>query len=211
MSDQGNMDQTQKIDDTLVERLNSIANRGFQNAAIGFSQMIGQTLSVSNAEVQAIPINQIAQMLGGPENDAVGIYLRIEGELSGQVMMIIPHEQALELVDMVMDEPPGSTQRLGKVERSALAEIGNLTGSFFINAVADFTRSPARPTPPAVMVDMVGAILDVIIATMGEVCNDVLMFKAKFTCGEREVRADFWVIPDALTLNRLSEVGDSDG
>lgn len=46
-------------------------------------------------------------------------------------MLIFPYERALKLVDLLIDEPEGTTQQLGTYERSALAEVGNLCGSFF--------------------------------------------------------------------------------
>lgn len=191
------------INPRLFSSLERIAKEGFQNAARGFSGMLGRSLSVISPNVCTVPLVEIPNVLGGPENEAVGIYLRVEGDLNAQVMLIIPLEQAHLMVDMLLDLPSHTTQKLGSLERSALAEVGNLTGSFFLNALADFAKVSLRPTPPAVMVDMVGAIMDVIVATMGDVSQEVLMFQAKFMCGERETNADFWVIPDIETLDKL--------
>lgn len=196
--------QSRKVDENFITKMRIIASRGFTNSAKGLSMMIGQELSVSSPDVNMVPLADIAEILGGPENDAVGVYLRIEGDLSGQVMLIIPYQQALELCDMVMDSPDGTTQELGKMERSALSEIGNLTGAFFLNAIAELTNISSHPSPPAVMVDMVGSILDVVVATMGAISDQVMMFKAAFRIGERKLQADFWIIPDPATLDKLT-------
>jgi chemotaxis protein CheC len=196
--------EIRKVDENFISKMRVIAGRGFTNSAKGLSKMIGQELSVTSPDVNMVPLADIAEILGGPENDAVGVYLRIEGNLSGQVMLIIPYQQALELCDMVMDSPAGTTQELGKMERSALSEIGNLTGAFFLNAIAELTNLSSHPSPPAVMVDMVGSILDVVVATMGAISDQVLMFKAAFQIGERKLQADFWIIPDPTTLEKLT-------
>jgi chemotaxis protein CheC len=196
--------ESRKVDENFITKMRVIAARGFTNSAKGLSMMIGQELSVSSPDVNMVPLADIAEILGGPENDAVGVYLRIEGDLSGQVMLVIPYQQALELCDMVMDSPNGTTQELGKMERSALSEIGNLTGAFFLNAIAELTNISSHPSPPAVMVDMVGSILDVVVATMGAISDQVLMFKAAFKIGERKLKADFWIIPDPITLDKLT-------
>ena len=91
-------------------------------------------------------------------------------------MLVIPIQRALELVDLLMGQTIGTSKTFGSLERSALAEVGNLTATFFMNSVAKISGIGLRPTPPAVMVDMVGAILDIIIATTGgisESCHDV--------------------------------------
>jgi chemotaxis protein CheC len=197
------MDDTVPFDRDLFELLKSIASEGIKNAARGFSGMVGHKIEVSNPVASLVPLLQIAQMVGGPENEAVGIYLRIEGDLLGQIMMIIPYHKALELVDLLMDLPDGTTQHLGSMERSALGELGNMCGAFFLNSLAKMVGANFRPTPPAVMVDMVGAILDIIIATTGGLSEHVLLMQANFMEGLRSVEADFWVIPDLKTLELL--------
>jgi chemotaxis protein CheC len=193
-----------------IDKLQKIVGHGFDNAAKGFSSMTGQMIHVVSPLVRFIPLQDVSMTLGGPETDAVGIYLRIEGDISGQVMLILPYEKALEMADLLLELPFGTTQTLGTLERSALAEIGNLTGTFFLNAVSELTGIGSRPTPPAVMVDMVGSIIDVIIATMGRVEKDVLMFQSKFMLGERETNANFWIIPDPGTLEKIASAGKLD-
>ncbi|MHC1782844.1 MAG: chemotaxis protein CheC [Anaerolineaceae bacterium] len=197
-------DSSNEISEKLIEKLGALAGKGFANAALGFSQMIGEQLSVKSPEVSKVKLSSLYEILGGAENDAVGIYLRFEGNLKGQVMMVIPYQQAMGIADMLMERPNGTTTELGQMERSALAEVGNLTGSFFLNAIAEITGISSHPTPPAVMIDMVGSILDVVIATMGDIGDEVLMFRATFIRGDRSTKTDFWVLPDMITLQKLS-------
>jgi hypothetical protein len=53
------------------------------------------------------------------------------------------------------------------------------------------------------MVDMVGAILDIIVATAGGISEQVLLMQANFMDGPRSVEANFWVIPDMNALQNL--------
>ncbi len=196
--------ENRKVDEKLLAKMRVVAAKGFSNSAQGLSKMIGQELSVHSPDVDLVPLSAIAEILGGPENDAVGVYLRVDGELTGQIMMVISYQQALEFCDMVLDQPSGTTKDFGRMERSALSEIGNLTGTFFLNAIYEITRLSSHPSPPAVMVDMVGSILDVVIATMGAISDQIMMFKAAFQIGERKIQADFWIIPDPTTLEKLT-------
>ena len=191
------------FDQDLLESLNTIASEGIKNAANGFSGMIGHKIEVSNPVARLVPLLSIPQIVGGPDDDAVGIYLRFEGDMDGQIMMIMPYQKAMELVDLLMELPQGTTLKLGSLERSALGELGNLCGAFFLNSLAKLIGASFRPTPPAVMVDMVGAILDIVVATTGGVSEHVLLMQANFMDGPRSVEADFWVIPELNTLQAL--------
>ncbi len=188
------------FDDRLYSLLRVLATEGIRSAAAGLSGMLGKAVVVSEPRVRLVPLTDIPTLLGGPEVEAVGIYLQIRGGWVGQIMLIMPHEKALELVDLLMELPPGTTDQLGQLERSALAEVGNLTGSFFLNAVAQRLGLDIRPSPPAVMVDMVGAILDIVAAVSGGVAEHVLMLEGAFLRQNREVAVDFWVIPDPAAL-----------
>ena len=192
------------LNDKMAAYLEHLAKVGIHNAAKGFSGMLGRELTVVDPKVCILPLLSLSTILGGPEDEVVGIYLRAEGDLGSQFMTVIPIQKAMELVDLLMDQPVGTTECLGSLERSALAEVGNLTASFFMNSIAAISGISLRPTPPAVMVDMVGAILDIIIATSGGISDSVMMLKAKFVLGEREVGVDFWVIPDEKTIRLLA-------
>jgi len=197
------------MDEEYAKKFQSVlakmANIGISNAARGMSAMVGEDLTVTAPVVKAVPFYEIPTLLGGPETEAVGIYLRVEGAIPGQIMMVIPYQKALELADLTMGEPPGTTKTLGAMERSALAELGNLTGSFFLNAIADKAGLAARPSPPAVIVDMVGAIMDIILATADVLSEEVLMVQARFLRNGREAQADFWLIPDHHTIETIAK------
>ncbi len=194
------MSEQPSFDNDLLNTLQTLAGAGIHNAARGFASMLGHPIHVESPSVRVVPLLEIPKYVGGPENEAIGIYLRAEGDIAGQIMLIIPYQKALELVDLLMGNPPNTTTRLGSLERSALGEVGNLTGTFFLNAIANLTGACLRPTPPAVIVDMVGAILDIVIATTGGVSEDVILMQANMIDGDRSVQTDFWVIPDPITL-----------
>ncbi len=194
----------EKFDQRLIELLNRMANVGIYNAARGLSGMVGESLTVDNPGVKLVPLTDIPNLLGGPEAEAVGIYLRAEGSLGGQIMLVVPYNKSLELADMIIGLPSGTTTQLGSLERSALAEMGNVTGTFFMNAVAEATGLAIRPSPPAVMVDMVGAVLDIVLATAAQLSEHVMMIQATFGCAGREVVTDFWMIPDRITLEAIA-------
>ena len=195
--------EKEALDTILSEQLMAVAEAGMHNAARGFSDMVNVNLTVTDPTVRSVPFTSVQSILGGPENEAVGIYLRSEGDLAGQFMMIVPLAKALELVDLIMGLPSPTTQTLGPLERSALAEVGYLTGSFFLNAAAAISGLEARPTPPAVVVDMIGAILDILVLTWDGVTDNILLVEATFLQGERGIKANFWVIPDHSTLEAV--------
>ena len=199
------MDLSPTFDAHLQTLLKIMAAEGIRSAADGLAGMVGARISVHEPRVRLVPLAGIAALVGGPEAEAVGIYLQATGGVVGQIMLVAPYEKALELVDLLMEQPAGTTRQLGALERAALAEVGNLTASFFLNALARRTGQDVRPTPPAVMVDMVGAILDIVAAVSGGMGEHVLLLEGAFLRDEREVDVTFWVLPDPAALAVFAE------
>ncbi|HQV62801.1 MAG TPA: hypothetical protein PKV19_02290, partial [Anaerolineales bacterium] len=75
------MQETAPFDQYLLEMLNTIASEGIKNAADGFSGMVGRRIEVSNPEIELVPLLTIPKIVGGLEDDAVGVYLRFEGDM----------------------------------------------------------------------------------------------------------------------------------
>lgn len=202
----------QPLDARLLAVLSRITAEGARNAAGGLTQMVGQSITVTSPSVSLVSLLELPNLLDSLEDEAIGIYLRVESGINGQIMLVMPFTCALDLVDLLLDNPPGTTQEIGQMERSALGEVGNLIGSFFLNKFSEITGTSNRPTPPAVMVDMLGAILDIIIASAGYVSEEVILLRSTFANGDRSLETSFWVIPDPGELERLcSLIQSSEG
>jgi chemotaxis protein CheC len=166
--------------------------------ASGLSTLAGRTIINDDPIVEKVPIGQVHERAGGLEEQMVGIYLVIRGGLRGQAIVVLPMISALNLADLMMSQKPGTATELGVMERSALSEVGNMTLSYFLNGVASLDEMPdlLRPSPPAVMVDMLGAILDVILTPVAAVRDDLLIVETVFRDSTRAVEGRFWVLPD---------------
>ncbi len=198
------MAQKLQLDDQGIQTaLQRMAEAGVENAAAGLSQMIGQHISMSVPRVTLVPLATVAERVGGPEAQVVGIYVAAEGDLTGHMMLIMGLDDAQRLINLLLGEVEDCVVGLNALGRSALAEVGNLTASFFLNAIASLLECTARPSPPAVIVDMAGAILDIMLVSAGELSDEILLLETLFESEGRQMTILFWVLPDLLTLESL--------
>ena len=122
-------------------------------------------------------------------------------------MLAFPPHIAYQLIDMAMNAPTGTTTELGEMESSVLSEVGNIVGSFFLNAIADRVHEILMPSCPAVMVDMVGAIMGSVMAEAMQVNETIYAIRLSFSTDDRYLEGKFLAIP---TFGP-SEAGDADG
>lgn len=182
-----------------VSQLATLVRAAVQNATRGLSDMVGYHIITGTSQARVVPFSEMVACVGDPESEMVGIYLLMKGDLSGQAILIFTLASALNLADALLDAPLGTSSSLGDLECSALAEAGNLTVSYFLNAMAALTGIPLRPSPPAVMVDMLGAILNVVITSLAATSDDLLMIETILQNPEGDFQGRFWVLPDLVS------------
>jgi chemotaxis protein CheC len=180
-----------------------LVSKGISNAMQGLSSMIGAELVVTSLRLEQCSVQQAADLLGGPENIVLGIYLSVEGDATGHLMLVHDPRMAYNLIDMQMGLPSGTTQQLDEMERSIMGEMGNITGSFFLNALADATEMTLSITPPAVMVDMAGAILGIALADIMREQDEVLVVRTTFGTANQQVDGNFLVMPTMEFLRAI--------
>ena len=166
------------------------------SAAENLSLMMDRPIEVEIPDVETIPIEQVVTYAGSPETEMVGVYLLIDGDLHGQALLLLPMGDAFYLVDVLMGLSSGSTTSLDDLAHSALAEIGNITLAGFLNAVADLTGKDVRPSPPAVVIDMDGAILEMIATSIAAVSDELIVAKTNFKDADKVMQFGFWILPN---------------
>lgn len=182
-----------------------LVSKGTNHAMSNLSKMVGQDIKVTSFGLRQIPVAETSQLVGGPEVEAVGIYLTVSGSADGHIMLMYDPKMAYGFVDMLMGQPEGTTTALGEMESSALGELGNIMGSSFLNALADATGLTLQPSPPHVMTDMAGALLDIIAADILQTQDDAFVAEATYKAPDRDISGMFFVIPTQNLLTVLLE------
>ncbi|MBN1368582.1 MAG: chemotaxis protein CheC [Dehalococcoidales bacterium] len=172
-----------------------VLKRGMSNAVTGLSQMVGREIKIASLNIRRIPVKDISDLFGGPEAIIVGVYLQICGNSNGHMIAVYKPQTAFDLVDLLLGQPAGSTKDLSEMERSVLGEVGNIMGSFFLNHLANSTGIELQPSPPAVLMDMAGAILDVATASVLEYSDHTFVIETIFETSDGQVAGTFLVMP----------------
>jgi chemotaxis protein CheC len=154
-----------------------------------------------------VELSHLAMVAGDPERPVVAVYLGIEGDIPGHILLAFSEAMALGLVDMLLDQATGTTTELGAMEVSALAEAGNVAGSFFLTTIADWAGLALPPTPPVVIHEMCGAILDTLAAELALMEHEqAMMIDAHFTCDGQVVDAAIFMFPGDKMVEAINGV-----
>ncbi|MCP4543596.1 MAG: hypothetical protein GY832_41315 [Chloroflexi bacterium] len=179
-----------------VSRVEIMVSAALLNSARGMAELLNRPVTTGTVQAKVLNFGEMSTSIGHPESETVSVYFKMQGDLGGQAMLILSLSSALNLADLLMGEMPGTSTILGELERSALAEAGHLMVAYFLNAMAVLTGRPLRPSPPAVMVDMLAAVLSVLAAAADVESNELMIIETILQDVEGLIEARFWVLPD---------------
>lgn len=188
--------------DMELDALREIGNIGAGNAATALSLLLSNRINMEVPRVAIIPFDDVSNIVGGPENLVTGIFMRITGDISGNILIIIPKKNAFNLIHYLLKQKPEGNS-LSAMEESALTEVGNIIASSFIAALSDFTKLSMKITTPGFAYDMAGAILSFPLSLYGYMGDTAFFIETEFTEGIDDINFHFFLIPDDESLKVL--------
>ncbi|WP_245575708.1 chemotaxis protein CheC [Alicyclobacillus contaminans] len=182
--------------------LREVGNIGAGHAASALSALLGEEVKISVTSARMCAFNEIADAVGGDEVVAAGIYLRMTGDVHGNMLLMLSLPSAKQLLRRLL---PGQQETLefNELEISALAEVGNILGGSYMNAIGTLTHLTLTQSVPAVAIDMAAAILDIGILSAGEVCDEAILIDTVISQGKFDVQGHFFLLPDPDSLTTL--------
>lgn len=194
-------DPAQNLSDKQVDALREAGNIGAGNAAIALSQMVEERIGLSMPRASVLPLSQVSNLVGGPESPVAAVYLRIEGDVSGSIMLLIDENSAKILTDLVLKASEDDTKLEDNViYNSALQELGSILSGSYLNALGLLTGLLFRPTIPFFASDMAGAIVDCVLVDLGAADDYVIVIGTDFYVASEKIEGHLIMFPDRGTL-----------
>lgn len=174
--------------------LKELGNIGAGNATTALAQMLQCKVDMSVPQVKLLEFKDVATLMGGEEQLMAGIYLGVEGDISGSIMFLLEQKCARHLVGKLMGMPIEGDQ-FTEMEISALQEVGNIITGSYLNSLSMMTNLKIYPTIPSLAMDMAGAILSVPAIEFGVIGDNILLIQTQFF-DEIQLDGYFILIPE---------------
>ncbi len=192
----------EQVTENYYDVLKELGNIGAGNAMTALSQMLQCKVDMKVPQVRLLEFSEVGDMMGGEEQIMVGVFLGVEGDITGSMMFMVEEESARHLIQKITMGmlPPGS--EFEEMGLSAMKEIGNIITGAYLNSLSTLTNLKILPTPPALTVDMAGAILSVPAIQFGIFGDNILLIQSQFY-DEIELDGYFILIPDLESYAKI--------
>jgi len=165
---------------------------GMENARLTLCALTGKDVGLSGKTQGFIGLVDIPMLSGSPEKVVLSSYVSFYGDEEGQMMILFSPDSREKLISIfdpgIVETEPTVRQHPSVVDDkdfslldSTVAELANIIGSSVLNAIADGAGITLRPSPPVLVRDMAGAILESAAVLAPGISDRVYVADAKFT------------------------------
>lgn len=191
----------EEMSDEYFDVLKELGNIGAGNATTALSQMMQCKVDMSVPQVKLMEFRELGKLMGGEEIIMAGIYLAIEGDVTGSIMFLLEKQAARHLVNKLMGTSVEG-EEFSEMEFSALKEVGNIITAAYLNSLASLTNLALHPSVPDLTVDMAGAILSVPAIEFGTLGDKMLLIQTQFF-DEVVLDGYFILVPNLDSYGRI--------
>lgn len=187
--------------DQYFDVLKEIGNIGAGNATTALAQLLQCKVDMKVPQIRLLDFSEVGAAIGGEEQLMVGVYLIVEGDITGSMMFLLEEKAAHSLVAKLMqsEETEGD---FTEMELSAMKEIGNIIVASYLNSLSSLTGLMIMPSVPDLCIDMAGAILSVPAIEFGEIGDKILMIQTEFS-DEKSINGYFILVPDLESYDKI--------
>ncbi|HHV42319.1 MAG TPA: chemotaxis protein CheC [Clostridiaceae bacterium] len=189
--------------DLEIDALKEIGNIGAGNAATALSMLLSKKITIKVPQIRVIPFDDVSKSVGGPEKLVVGIFMRINGDIDGNILIIIPEQDAYGITETLLNAKRDRDWNFSDMEKSALTELGNIVGSSYIVALSELTNLSLKISVPSLAFDMAGAIISFPLSLYGYMGDTAFLIDTEFTEGLAGIKLHYFLIPDDKSLKLL--------
>lgn len=192
----------EQVSEHYYDVLKELGNIGAGNAMTALSQMLQCKVDMKVPQVKLLEFAEVGELVGGEEQIMVAVFLGVEGEVSGSMMFMLQEESARHLIQKITMGMVPKGSEFEEMGLSAMQEVGNIITGAYLNSLSTMTNLTIFPSPPALTIDMAGAILSVPAIQFGIYGDKILMIQSQFY-DEIQLDGYFILIPDLESYEKI--------
>jgi chemotaxis protein CheC len=205
--------------------LGMIFDRGAESASQALSKWLGHEVRLVVSEIELVELAQAAELLGPADSLVAACTMGLTGRLTGLILLVFEDRSGLALVDLLTQQPVGTTTAWGELEQSAAKETTNIVGCAYVNALATHLPGSAPftslhsegtgandngdelvPTPPTFVREFAGSLLQFALMEQALELDQVLLIHSEFGASGQELNLDWTLlfVPSRESLHALA-------
>ncbi|WP_049970247.1 chemotaxis protein CheC [Haladaptatus cibarius] len=179
---------------------------GAISVAENLSMMTGIDTTVDITNVNFVPVEEVSEGMG--ETMCVGVVFELESAPGGFVLILFDESSAHDVARAMV--PSDNGEEFDEMEKNAIREMGNIMASSFIDGWANALESTIDISTPKFAHDMGGAIVDPLVAHLGQSQQFAFVSDATIRADDETFDCTLYALPDESDLRDALSSLDTD-
>jgi chemotaxis protein CheC len=163
-----------------LDALREISSIASGNAATSLSSMLGKRIEITAPIITVESLEKVPEILGGAEKAVTVIHLMVKGQFPGSILFILSPFESLCLINILTNQKKEKIEDLDELGLSALRELGNIVTGSYTKALSHILKTRIDFSVPGFACDMLGAILEEILAPMSSEAQYAIITESNF-------------------------------
>lgn len=175
-----------------MKELTSIITHLSNIQADSLSKLLLEPLTYTMKKLVVTQLSQIENTMPlNREGENFAIYIKCEGDLKIGFLFVISVDKTRSLTSRLLGKNVSNGMKL---ERSAIAEAGNIMTGTFLNVLSLETGLQIRQSPPGISVDVMPALFGTPLAVISETTNEVVIAEGSIKTNANEILIHTFII-----------------
>lgn len=197
------------ITDFEIDQLREVMNIGVSHASTALSQMIKKRVVITVPKVIIDKVENVVSIIGPEKEVVTAIILEILGDAPGMMTFIFPHDESgreiVKLINFITKQEDDGKKVLSEYNISVLKEVGNILCGASLTAFSKFLDINMVQSVSEAVTDMLGSIVNSVMAEIGQSSDHALIFKVAFKVEGEDINPELFFFIDPRATYKILE------
>lgn len=199
------MELTERQRDAVSE----LINIAFSRTGGALSELTGQRVVLNAPEVSILPTAELPAALAKfMPGEVASIHQVFGGPVAGDALLLLNHEGAVQLTDLLTDGQHAPTSRLDESAREVLTEVGNILLNACLGMFGNLLDVHVSFSVPRLHLETLDQLLGSVGTAAGEPRYALVVYTA-FHIRDSAVRGFLVMVLSVTSLDRLIQEVDA--
>ena len=147
----------ENLNNVRIDALREIVNIASGNAATALSEILKKRINMTIPVVEVRKFQDVANRLGEADEVVMASLLRVLGDITGNVLLVVKEKNAKEIAYALLEELVDEYD--DDMVLSVFQEMGNILGNSYLTAMGSFLDIKLYSSVPYISIDMLFPII----------------------------------------------------
>ena len=188
--------------------LNELGNACSENATRALGQVLKSEVKVELQNIEIKPLKEIFKSYKD-ESTYIKLEINLTGAITGQIVILVPYEEGLKMIDIVEKRPAGTTKKYDARAQGLMMALGNILSGAYVTAITQKLDLQARASMPELKYDKGNEVFTGIVKEFSAEetgAEYIFVMQTRATLSEANITCEVLLIPQIDSLKKIMQV-----